>query len=458
MVYAEQLSEFGLGLTLDQIPETLRARAKGSILDTLGVCLISSHLDFAEMVAEYVLDVEGKKESTVIGWGAKVPMANAALANGSFAHGLDYDDSHAPSRTHPSSCVVPAALAMCESRGLSGRSLLEGVVVGLEAMTRIAMAGLSYEREGVSTKGFHQRGIHPTILCGVFGAALVSSRFLKLNVQRSSWALGLAGGMASGSFEYLAEGTWGKRIGPGWAAHGGIIAAQLAAKGFSGPRTVFEGKAGLFRSLLGDGNYDLEQLVSGLGRDWQALSTGVKRFPCCHRTHAQIEIALALRSTHGIVASEIDAVECTADSLAVALVCEPWAEKVRPQTEYGAKFSLPYCVAAALVKGRIGIQEFDPDAVGDEEILRLAKKMTYRVDEKLDPAEVPGGVKIRMKNGDVFEAVKERDSFAQWPEIRDKFMQNTSARLGDATADRIAAMVEKLEELPDIGGLMQQFR
>ena len=456
MIYAEHISDFGLGLTLEQIPEALRTRIKGSILDTLGVCLVSSHLDYAGMVAEYVLDAAGRDEATVIGWGKRVPMANAALANGSFAHGLDFDDSHNPSRTHPSSCVVPAALAVCEATGASGRSLLEAVVVGLESMTRIAMAGVSFDKGGVNTEGFHQRWIHPTILCGIFGAALSASKLLKLDVQHSSWALGLAGGMASGSFEYLAEGTWGKRIGPGWAAHGGLIAAQLAAKGFSGPRTVFEGKAGLFRSRLREDNYDLNQLVMGLGTKWQALSIGVKRFPCCHRNHAQIESALALRSKHGIVVSEIDAVECIVDRLAVELVCEPWAKKLRPQNEYAAKFSLPYCVAAALVKGRVSIHEFDAGVVGDEDILRLAMKMTYTVDEKLDPAEVPGGVKIRMKNGDVFEALKEQDSFAEWPEIRAKFMENTSQKLGDVAAARVAGMVERIEELPDVRDLMRQ--
>lgn len=455
MTYAERLSDFGLGLGLEQIPEVVRIRAKGCILDVLGLCLSSSHLDYAAMVAEFALHMGGREESTIIGWGARVPMANAALVNGSSAHGVDYDDSHAPSRLHPSASVVPAALAVCEATGSSGRSALEAVVVGLETVTRIGMAGVSTSKAGVSTEGFHQRGIHPTTLCGVFSAALIASKLLGLDVRHSSWALGIAGGMASGSFEYLAEGTWGKRIGPGWAAHGGLIAAQLAAKGFTGPRTIFEGKAGLYRSHLRENHYDLDQLVKGLGEHWQSLLIATKRFPCCNRTHAHIGLALAIRSEHGIAGSDIDAVECTVDRLAVPLVCEPWAEKQRPQSEYAAKFSLPYCVAAALVKGRLTMQEFEAGVVNDEDILGLAKRTVYRVDEKLDPKEFPGRLKVRMKDGRIMEARKDRDILLEWPEIRAKFMDNALPKLGDAGAARVAGMVEEIEELSDVRELMR---
>ncbi|MDI6809189.1 MAG: MmgE/PrpD family protein [Candidatus Eisenbacteria bacterium] len=447
MSVAEQISEFGLSLKLEQIPEAVRLRAKGCILDTLGVCLASAHFDFAAMVADVVLGMDGKKESTVIGWGAKVPKVNAALVNGSLAHGADYDDTHGGSRLHPSASVVPAALAVSEAIVSDGRSTLEAVVVGLETVTRIGMSG-------VSAAGFHQRGIHPTTLCGGFAAALVAGKLLGLDVERSAWALGIAGGMASGLFEYMAEGTWGKRIGPGWAAHGGIIAAELAKKGFSGPRTVFEGKAGLYRSHLGEGNYDLDQLTKGLGEEWQTLSIAAKRFPCCHRNQIHVGLALGIQAQQGIKGSEIAEVQCGVDRLAPPLVCEPWIEKQQPRDGYAAKFSLPYCVAAALSRGRLTMQEFEPAVISDKQVLGLAKRTSYFVDETLDPVRFPGWLKIRMKDGRILEARREREELAGWPEIRTKFLENVSPKLRGGSAIRVVEMVERLERLSDVTELM----
>jgi len=445
--YADRFSAFAQSLTLAAVPQDVGLRVKACILDVLGICLASARMDYMRMVNGVFMEMGGKPEASVLGWDVMLPMANAALLNGSMSHGTDFDDSHPTARMHPSSVIVSAALAVAQARGSTGTQLLEAVLVGLECMIRIGNAGESED-------GFHHRGLHPTTLCGVFGAALAASRLLGLDARQCSWAQGLAGNMASGSTQFLADGSWGKRIGAGWAAHGGIIAAQLALRGFTGPRSIYEGQWGLFKSHLRESFYDLQMLDRGLGSIWETQGLSARRYPCCARAPTHVSLALELLAEHKFDPAEIVSIECLVDRMAESVMCEPWAEKLAPATGYAAKFSLPYCIAAALHCGRLTMAEFDGEMVHNCEIAALMRTVRYRVEPGFDPAHYPGAVVIRMRDNRVFERTRLVAVPLAWPELRTKFLENAAPVLGIDRAAHVADMVLALETQPQASDLL----
>ncbi len=445
--YADRFSAFATSLRLRDIPEPVLLRAKGCVLDVLGICLASASQAYVNSVASVFIDMGGKPESSLIGWPASLPMANAALVHGSMSHGTDFDDTHPGGRMHPSSVIVPTALAVAQAQGASGARVLEAVVAGLECMIRIGKAGESED-------GFHHRGLHPTTLCGVFAAALSAGSLLGLSAQQCSWAQGLAGNMASGSTEFLADGSWGKRIGPGWAAHGGIIAAQLAARGFTGPPSIYEGQWGLYRSHLREPFYDLSLLDQGLGSEWELLRLSARLFPCCARAPTHVSLALEMLAQEHIDPAQIASIECGVDRMATTVVCEPWSEKIDPADGYAAKFSLPYCVAAALLRGRLTMAEFEDSTVRDPLIGQLMQTMSYKVQPDFDPAKFPAALLITLKDGRMVQRTRLDAGVAGWPELRAKFQANAQPVLGAARTNLLADQVANLETLTDVSALM----
>ena len=288
---SEALAEFGAGLRWADIPAPVAAAAKRHLLDVVGVALASSTMPFAGMALQAATALGGAGDGTVIGFADRLPPAWSALVNGALAHGIDYDDTHEEGVVHVSCSVAPAALAAAEASGASGAQFLTALVLGMETAVRL----------GVAAPGrFHDRGFHPTGVCGAFAATLVAGSLAGLPAPRLADALGLSGSMASGLMEFLTDGTWSKRIHSGWAAHGGLVAARLAAAGFSGPRAVLDGRFGFYRSHLGDEGWQLDAVTRDLGRRWRLLEIALKPYPACHMTHAFIDCAASLRGEPGV--------------------------------------------------------------------------------------------------------------------------------------------------------------
>lgn len=448
--YAEQMSDFVAALRFTDLPPAVVRNGKLRILDILGICLASAQMDFARFSVATMQEWGGKEESSVIGFTGRLPMVNAALANGLTAHGLDYDDTHTESITHASACVVPTALAVGEAVGASGKEVLTAAVAGWETLTRIGMA---------APGRFHSRGFHATSICGTFAAALTAGKLLGLSPATLSNALGICGSLTSGSFEYLADGSWVKRLHPGWAAHAGIVAALLAQKGFSGPHTIFEGRFGLYRTHLGEGEFALERLTAGLGDTWETLNISFKPYPCCHYNHAFIDCVRFLQERHAIRAEEVAEVECLIGEGQVPIVCEPAEIKHRPQTPYHAQFSLPFAVALMLKEGRVGIDEFSEERLRDEELLALARRVTYTVDPTSSfPTHFPGWVKIRLKDGRI---VEHQEPYNRGGPVRpltegeliDKFVANARRTLAKERVERIREGTLALDGCQDIRDL-----
>lgn len=451
---AEQLARFAAGLRFDDLPPQVVQRAKQLILDLVGVALAARDMPASEAVRAVVRGMGGTAESTVWGSGEKLPACNAALANGTLAHGLDYDDTQLPAQAHLSASVVPTAVASAEATGADGRAAIAACVAGWEVGLRIGAAAPGRFVDG---------GFHPTAICGTFASATVAGVLWGLDAAQLANALGLALSQAAGTMAFVDGATWSKKMHPGWAAHSGCIAALLAQQGFTGPRTAFEGRFGLYNTHICSKEYDLATLVSGLGTTWETLRISMKPYPACHFNHTFMDAALYLKQAHGLDPAAIDSIHCKITEQAIAIVCEPQAEKLRPQDDYAAKFSLPFSVAAALVKGKGGLAEFSDAAVHDRAVLDLASKVTYSVDpESTFPRYYPGWVIVRMRDGAVYErrepihraAVERPLSEA---EVIAKFRDCVSGSLDDTRAEVLAERVLGLERQPSLApvvGLM----
>jgi 2-methylcitrate dehydratase PrpD len=285
-------------------------------------------------------------------------------------------------------------LAACERFGLDGRSALLGIAAGVETMCRLSL---------VAPKLIHKAGFHPTAVLGAIAATLSVSKALALNAKQTVDALGIAGSMAGGIIEYLAEGAWTKRLHAGWAAHSGLHAARLAREGFVGPRTVFEGSHGLFFGFAHTADGKFSELTDNFGREWRMEGLTFKPYATGTMNQPYIDCALRL-AKRGFAAEEVAEVLCETAEGYVHRLWEPLAAKQRPPNDYAAKFSTPFNIAVAFMTGDAGFEAFSERTVGDERILGLAGKVRYRVDpENPYPARYTGHVKMTLKDGRVFE-------------------------------------------------------
>src|SRR5437016_9451237 len=287
---ARRLARFVLGLRLEDIPSPVVTKATHLVLDTLGCALAATRYDFGRAALETAERLGGPQESTLVGSKVRVAAANAVLANATLAHGLDFDDTREDAIVHTGSVAVPTSLAVGEATGASGRATLTAIVAAVEVMCRVGLA--------VPGK-FHARHYHPTALAGTFAGAAAAGKLYRLTEDELVRAFGICGSQAAGIIEYLADGSWTKRLHPGWAAHAGVVAALLAQSGFTGPETVFEGEHGFYRAFAGDVQFErLEELLASLGREWELERLTFKPYPCGSIAHPYMDCAHRLRELH----------------------------------------------------------------------------------------------------------------------------------------------------------------
>jgi 2-methylcitrate dehydratase PrpD len=436
-------------LRIADVPDAVIAKAKWVLLDTLGVALASSTMDFGGMALRVAEKLGGAPASRLIGSSIRVAAPNAVLANGTLAHGLDYDDTLEEAIVHTGCCAGITALAVGEEVGASGQAVLESAIAGTEVMCKVGL---------VAPGKFHARGFHPTALCSTFGAAAAAGKLYGLSGPQWSDAFGVCGSQSSGIIEYLADGTWTKRLHPGWSAHGGVIATWLAREGFRGPAAVFEGQHGFFRSFAGPDEYDFTSL-SELGQAWEIPRLTFKSYPCGSISHPYMDCALNIKKKYSLVPERVLEVVCRTAEGPVHRLWEPLADKQRPASSYGAKFSLPYSIAVMLIHGRAGLEEFTDEAIRDPIVLEMAKKVRYQLDPTIDyPRHFSGHVRVRLNDGTVLEENQAHprgglEHPLPQEEIEAKFRANAQLALPAKKIDRILDGVVRLEELPRIAAL-----
>jgi 2-methylcitrate dehydratase PrpD len=449
---SERLAVFAEKLKFEDIPSEVIAQVKLHILDILGIGLAASDLEYGRIIVETVRAWGGQPQSTVLRYGDRLPAPSAVLANGSFTHGLDFDDTHTESITHASTCVVPPALAVGEALHVDGKILLTAAVAGYEVIARIGAA---------ASGAFHHHGFHATPICGAFAAGIVAGKLMGLTPEALANTLGICGSQAAGLLAFLDDGSWTKRMHPGWAAHSGVVAAQLASRGFQAPKTVLEGRFGLYASHVGAEAFDSERLTCGLGQEWEAARIAFKPYPVCHFSHASMDAALALRQKHNIKPEDIETGEVLVPEPIVPVVCEPLADKQTPTTTYGALFSLPFGVASNLMHGHARLDSFTETALHDERVLAIAAKLGYRVEPWSEfPNSYPGGLRLTLRDGRTLEWREpinrgHPDNPMQTSEVHDKFRDNANRALPTEQLEAIIATVGNLDELPRVAKLIE---
>jgi 2-methylcitrate dehydratase PrpD len=393
---AQRIAEWVSGLRYHDVPTETIAAAKLHALDTIGVGIAAAVLPGEARTARASValfsETGGREEASIIGLQRQAPAAHAAFANGSLQHSLDFDDIDTDSRVHASTIVTPAAFAMAERTGASGRELVTALVAGNEIATRIGMGGPIH---------FQKHGFHATPVAGIFGAVASSTSLLHLDASKTTDALGIAGDVAGGTNAWIARGTQNKHLHAGWAAHNGIVSALLAANGAEGPVGVFEGRYGLYEALTGHANVNMSHVLDTLGQTWETPLMAYKAYPSCYWMHGSLDAALTIRNEISSRIDEIDAVTAIVPTPAVTIVLEPRDTRIRPLTPYAGKFSLQFSVAAMLLRGTINLDTYSIASMADEAVLSLASRVGYTVSEKFDRGSqvYPGGLAVRMQDG-----------------------------------------------------------
>ncbi|UCE33285.1 MAG: MmgE/PrpD family protein [Deltaproteobacteria bacterium] len=389
------LAKYVANTVYDDLPEKAVEMTKMSLLDALGVTLAASGLcEECRAFVEIAMESGGKKESTILGFQAKVPAHMAAFANGAMAHALDFEDAHDRALVHPNAATVPAALAMAESIGnVNGKDFIASLAVGCDIVCRL---GLAFDENPV------ENGWYIPPILGSFGAASAAGKLLNLDETGilDVFSLTLCQSTCSAELRYSPR-SHIRSVRDAFAAKAGVLAARLAQKGVKGFDHPFEGKAGLF-SLYSNGKYDGTRLIEGLGKRFEGANISFKPWPACQGTHPYIEAALHILSEHALDLNDIADVRVIVSSLNLML-CEPEHAKKAPQTVIDAKFSIPFTVATALYNKEVGLEHFTPDRLKDKNVLQLAQKIRYDVDPGLGLREATRGfLEIKTKDNKAY--------------------------------------------------------
>jgi 2-methylcitrate dehydratase PrpD/enoyl-[acyl-carrier-protein] reductase (NADH) len=437
--HAERLAEWLGTVAPERLPAATRAMCRRLVLDVLGLAIAARNEDYIEAV----LATAESGPCTAIGHDGGFDLYGAALVNGTAAHGEDYDDTFEGGPVHSGAVIVPALLALSERRRLAGGALLAGIAVGVELLCRLSL---------VAPKAIHKAGFHPTAVIGAIAAAAAAGKALGLDRARLASAIGIAGSQASGIIEYLAEGTWTKRMHAGWAAQSGVRAALMAEAGFLGPRTVLEGSHGFFHAFAPSVKADFEPLFRDLGRRWLFEDIAFKPYACGTMVQPYIDCAVML-ARQGVGAGEVASMLCEVGEGTVHRLWDPLALKQRPPTPYAAKFSSPFCIAIGLIKQKAGLTEFSETAIGDRETLGLAAKISYVVDPNNPyPRSFTGHIRATLIDGRVIEVRQPHmRGGANEPmpdqELERKFLDN--ALHGGWSRERAQAIAGGLDQLFD---------
>ena len=448
---SQTLAEFVAGMRFEDLPRDVIAAAKRHLLDAVGVAIAAADAGVDSPVVDMVRSWSGAHEASIIAYDFGAPAAMAALANGALAHALDFDDTHLESVVHPSAVIMPVTFAVAEETASDGRALLAAAVAGYEVATRV----------GAAAPGrFHARGLHTTGICGPFGAAATAGKLWNLTADEIAHAFGIVASGSAGLLASLTQGASAKHLHPGWAAHAGVIAADLARRGVTGPAAVFEGPHGLYDTFLAGEDVDIARVTRDLGEQWETMRIAHKPYPACEFLHAFMDAAQQTR----LKWADIEEIECRIAPGAIDIVAEPRAPRLHPENTAAAQFSLPFAVATVIVGGREGIELFGDEARADRRVLTLAERVIHEPDPTLDfPHAYGGTIVIRTRSGREIEIAEpinrgHPDRPLTERELADKFVANARGRFGARAAKKLLTRLQCLDEVRDVDALMESFR
>ncbi len=402
-------------------------KAKYHILDYFGVTLAGSSSPIAQILKEHLLEVGGKPQATIVGSPLKAPCPDAAWANGALGHALDFDDNsiELPAAIHQTVTTLPAALSVSEALEVCGRELLTAFILGIEVASKLDRA----------MGGHPERGWHGTGTFGTFGATIAAGKVMNLSVEEMELAMGIASSLAAGLIANF--GTMTKPLHAGQASRNGVMAAQLAKKGFTSSKNILERNRG-FGQLFGRG-IDERYLKGNLGNTWEILEPGIhiKLYPSCMVTHGAIDATLKIFEEHSIDPEQVAFVEVRSKSDLSSLIYS------RPKTGLEAKFSMEFCVAIALLEQRATLDEFTDMKVLENRVQQMLEKVRIETDSNVEGhGPLTTSVKVRMKNGN------EYIEFVEYPRgSKRNPITSREVEMKFRNCSKYAIQSEKIEEI-----------
>jgi 2-methylcitrate dehydratase PrpD len=453
MSYSEQAAQWMARLKFSDLPADVVASTKLRVLDVIGLALAAVPMATGKSVRAAALAMGSGNDARILGSGERVPAMQAALANGTMAQALEYDDTHNETVIHISSPMVATALAVGEMVKASGEQVITAVAGGNELTCRIGL---------VAPQQFHKVGFHPSGVIGTFGTAYTAGKLLGLDVEQMRNAVGIAGSQASGILACWEDGTQSKFLHPGWSALSGIAAALLARAGYTGPAPVFESRFGLFASHVQDRNYkpDFPRMLAKLGATWESRNTSFKPYPTAHVIHSFLDAILHLYRNEGLRAGQVEKIVCPIAAYMIPVVCEPVAEKIAPATDSHGRVSLQYSLAEALYCGKLSVDGYSEQNLRDPQILALARKISYVIDKDAPGrGQYKGWVVVHTNDGRKLERIEPYNrGSAENPisadDVRAKFRENAARVLDKSNIEAVIGKIDRLEQESAIGTLI----
>jgi 2-methylcitrate dehydratase PrpD len=430
------IADFAARTMRDGVPQEVLNAARLHFLDAIGVGIAASTV--ADNATWSQAATSGG--ASLLGGGAAEAGA-AAMINGALIHALEYDDTHIGSVVHGSAVAAPLALAVSQFCAASGRDLIRAYIITWEVAIRIGLAGPG---------AFQEKGFQVTSVGGAIGAAAAAAQILGLDRQQTICAIGIAGGQASGTLAFLADGAMSKALNPGWAARTGIEAARLALAGMTGPATVLESRFGVM-SNFGHGASQLDDNLSNLGNDWFLREAAFKLYPCCHYIHPFLETVEQIMA-EGVTAADIVDLTAFVPPPAAPLVCEPWERRQEPASGYDGKWGLAYCMALMFLHGRVDVASFETPPRAD--VISLARKMTWQPMQNHGfPKRFAAQIDVRTAQGTVSAGVPQVRGAPDRPvdrsDIVAKFTGNASRRLDAARVQQLMDIILNIDMMAD---------
>lgn len=433
----ENFAEFIFKTDYEKLPWEVIYQAKRCLLDFLGVALAGSPVGLAPLITSVLYNVGGKEEATIIGDGRKIPAFHAALINGVKGHTLDMDDGHRYANGHPGVVVIPSAIALAEKESITGKGLIEAIVVGYEIFIRIA---------ALINPSHLERGFHTTGTVGPFEAAAACSKILNLKKEEIKNALAIAGLQGAGLLEVMESGQMMKPLHPGKAAQAGVIASILAKEGAEGPISIFEGEKGFFKAFS-DG-VQWSGISNDLGSRFEIMNIYFKQYAACRHIHPALDAVKEIVNKSAVDTNDIRKIDVHTYSMAYQLT----GQNREVKGEINAKFSLPVSIGLVLVHGKAGADEYDMEFLRDPMVQRLADKVNVFVDKERDdvyPRERGARVDIltskRTYTCEIPLPKGDPENPLSTEEIKEKFLQNAKKVLTAEKARKVEKMVFDIE-------------
>ena len=447
----EILARFAANLRFEDLPQEVVDRSKLLFMDLSGIIVRSLGLDSTQVLMESLKDLNLDQGALqVLGSTERWRPQAAALITGAAAHSLDFDDTHAAAQLHPGAPIIPAALAAAQMQGASTRDLIVAIVAGYEVMIRVAY--------GVTVLRHSERGFHPSATVGVFGATAAAGSIFKLSPAQMEHAFGTALSESAGTGQFAVNGAWTKRFHVGNAAAGGLLAASLAKRGFTGATQAFEGREGFFNVY--SPAPQPEKAVEGVGTVWEILQTGLKPYPCCRGIHAPLDAVMALHARHDIRIDSIESVRVGMAKRSVYVVGEPQDRRRKPKNVVDCQFSTHLCLSIALKHRHMGWDDYEP-ALKDPEIYALMQRIDVYEDAECEanfPTAFSGVVEIRLRDGQVLREFVyaprgEPSTMLTAQELRSKFSLLVSEALGSSGEEALFNAIEAMDQNNPIASL-----